>query len=238
MIRFILALVLLTQVFALRAQELVNIHGRVLSSTADRSFYGLMIVNRRTRTGTFGDADGSFTVKALQSDTLMVACAGHYATALTMRDSVPRANYVVMIRLVPVVKQLPEVEIFSERTLQEIQKEISKLGYREQDYRLSTVNALQSPITFLYQEFSQRERSKRLAAQLRNEDKKRELLRELLRKYVEYDIINLSDESFDDFIDFCAVPDGVIKGLSQYDFLMYVKSKYDLYTSLGPTRRH
>ncbi|MBK6832565.1 MAG: hypothetical protein IPG92_18350 [Flavobacteriales bacterium] len=117
-------------------------------------------------------------------------------------------------------------------------KEISKLGYREQDYRISNVDALQSPITFLYQEFSRRERSKRLAAQLRNEDRKRELLRELLKKYVEFEIINLSDDAFDDFIDFCAVPEEVIKGLSQYDFLMYVKKKYELYSSLGPTRRH
>jgi hypothetical protein len=112
------------------------------------------------------------------------------------------------------------------------------LGYRESDYRISQVDALQSPITFLYQEFSRRERSKRLVAQLENEDRKRALLKELLQKYVEYDIINLSDESFDDFIDFCAVPDPVIKGLTQYEFLLYVKKKYELYSSLGPTRMH
>ena len=100
------------------------------------------------------------------------------------------------------------------------------------------MDALQSPITFLYQEFSKRERSKRKLAELLNEDRKRELLKELLHKYVEYDIINLSDDSFDDFIDFCAVPDPVIKGLSQYEFLLYIKKKYELYTSLGPTRRH
>ena len=100
------------------------------------------------------------------------------------------------------------------------------------------MDAFQSPITFLYQEFSKRERSKRLVAELRNEDRKRALLKELLHKYVEYDIIRLSDESFDDFIDFCAVPDDVIKGLSQYEFLMYVRKKYELYTSLGPTRTH
>ncbi|MCC7502913.1 MAG: hypothetical protein IT229_10315, partial [Flavobacteriales bacterium] len=105
-------------------------------------------------------------------------------------------------------------------------------------YRVSSVDAFQSPITFLYQEFSKRERSKRLVAELRNEDRKRDLLKELLHKYVEYDIINLSNESFDDFIDFCAVPDPVIKGLSQYEFLLYVQKKYELYTSLGPTRLH
>lgn len=100
------------------------------------------------------------------------------------------------------------------------------------------MDALQSPIAFLYQQFSRRERSKRMVAELQNEQRKRELLKELLHKYVEYDIINLSDDAFDDFIDFCAVPDPVIKGLSQYEFLLYVKKKYELYSSLGPTRRH
>jgi len=75
-------------------------------------------------------------------------------------------------------------------------------------------------------------------ARLENEDRKRALLKELLHKYVEYDIINLSDDGFDDFIDFCAVPDEVMVGLSQYEFLLYVKKKYELYSSLGPTRRY
>ena len=75
-------------------------------------------------------------------------------------------------------------------------------------------------------------------AQLRNADNMRVLLKELLHMYVEYDIINLSDESFDDFIDFCNVPETTLKDLSQYEFLVYVKKKYELYTSVGPTRRH
>lgn len=83
------------------------------------------------------------------------------------------------------------------------------MGYREQDYRISTVDALQSPITFLYQEFSRRERSKR-TTQLPGRTRKREL-QELLKKYVEFDIINLSDDAFGNFIDFCAVPEEVIR---------------------------
>ncbi|MBP7409577.1 MAG: hypothetical protein KA941_12540 [Flavobacteriales bacterium] len=220
------------------AQELITIRGRVGSVDNERAHYDLMIVNKRTRTGTFGNADGSFVVQALRTDTLMIGSSGYRTAIITMADSAAKPSYEVYVRLMRVVRQLPELQVINERTLAEIQKEISKLGYREQDYRISNVDALQSPITFLYQEFSRRERSKRLAAQLRNEDRKRELLRELLKKYVEFEIINLSDDAFDDFIDFCAVPEEVIKGLSQYDFLMYVKKKYELYSSLGPTRRH
>lgn len=219
-------------------QEQVVIHGQVSSGANEKGFYDLMVVNKRSRTGVFGNADGSFTVSALRTDTLLIGSVGHRTAAITMADSALKPEYRVHVRLLPLQVQLAEVEIISQRTLQEIQRDIEKLGYRERDFRISQVDALQSPITFLYQEFSRRERSKRMVAQLRNEDRKRELLRELLQQYVAYDIINLSDEAFDDFIDFCQVPDAVIKGLSQYDFLLYVKKKYELYASLGPTRRH
>lgn len=220
------------------AQETVTIIGRVSSSSNDRAYYDLMIVNKRTRNGAFGNPDGSFTVQALKTDTILIGSVGHRTAMICMRDSLPKPSYRVSVRLLPLHVQLAAVEVLSQRTLQQIQKDIEKLGYRESDYRISNVDALQSPITFLYQEFSRRERSKRLVAQMRNEDRKRELLRELLQQYVEYDIINLSDDSFDDFIDFCAVPDEVIKGLTQYEFLLFVKKKYELYGSLGPTRRH
>ncbi len=220
------------------AQEMVTIHGKVITSTDQRTYYDLMIVNKRTRSGSFGNSDGTFTVRALQTDTLLVGSIGHQTKMFTLTDSIPKGTYNITLRLTPLRIDLAEVEILPERTLKQIQKDIDALGYKESDYKLSTVNALQSPITFLYQEFSRRERSKRKVAELENEDRKRALLQELLQKYVQYDIINLSPEAFDDFIDFCDVPDLVIQGLSQYDFLVYVQRKYELYSSLGPTRRH
>ncbi|MGV3637346.1 MAG: hypothetical protein ACO1NQ_06815 [Flavobacteriales bacterium] len=221
-----------------RAQELVTIHGKVITNTDQHTYYDLMIVNRRTRSGTFGNADGTFTVQALRTDTLMIGSIGHRTGILCLADSVERAIYDVRIRLIPLRVQLAEVEILPERTLKEIQADIDKLGYKASDYKLTTVNAFESPITALYQEFSRRERSKRLVAELENEDRKRAILQELLHKYVEYDIIKLNPEAFDDFIEFCSVPDEVIKGLTQYEFLVYIKRKYELYSSLGPTRRH
>jgi hypothetical protein len=168
----------------------------------------------------------------------LIAAGGYLTRQFVLTDPVEREVYDVVVELKVWKIELKPLEVLPERTLKQIQADIDKLGYRESDYRLSTVDAFQSPITFLYQEFSRRERSKRQVAELRNEDRKRALLKELLTKYVEYDIINLSNDSFDDFIDYCAVPDEVIRGMSQYEFLMYVQRKYELYTSLGPTRKH
>lgn len=219
------------------AQE-VTLAGKVISSDPERTLYDLMVVNKRTRLGAFGKVDGSYSVKALRTDTLIIGSAGHQSVYVCLKDSAVKDAYTVNVKLMQNVIRLREFQVVPKRDLEDIQKEIAELGYKEEDYMLNGVNALESPITFLYQSFSKREASKRIVAELRNEDRKRALLKELLKRYVEYDIINLSNDSFDDFIDFCAVPDEVIKGLSQYDFLMHIKKKYELYSSLGPTRRH
>lgn len=219
------------------AQE-VTVHGQVQGGDGEKVFYDLMIVNRRLRTGTFGQVDGSFAVTAQRNDTLLIGAGGYVTRTVPLSEFADGELASLRVVLRPWEIELKPVAVLPERTLKEIQEDINKLGYKESDYRTTGVNAFESPITFLYQEFSRRERSRRQVAELLNEDAKRELLRELLHKYVEYEIINLGNESFDDFIDFCAVPDEVIKGLSQYDFLIYVKKKYELYTSLGPTRRH
>jgi hypothetical protein len=235
--RLITLMSLLIMGGALVAQE-VAISGVVSGGDGEHTFYDLMIVNRRTRTGKFANTDGSFTVQAQRNDTLLIG-AGGYVTRTVPLGEFPDAELdKLRITLRPWSIDLQPVAVLPQRTLKEIQADIEKLGYNEKDYRETGINALESPITFLYESFSRRERSKRTVAQLENEDRKRELLKELLQQYVDYGIINLSDESFDDFIDFCNVPEDVLKGLSQYDFLVYVKKKYQLYTSLGPTRQH
>ncbi|MEO8733560.1 MAG: hypothetical protein ABI373_04425 [Flavobacteriales bacterium] len=236
--RTTLALLLFLAVQGAFAQGDVTVKGIVSGGDGEHVFYDLMIVNRRTRTGTFANTDGSFTATVQRNDTLLIGAGGYVTRTLPLGEFPDEALTTLRITLRPWNIDLQPVAILPQRTLQQIQADIAKLGYKESDYRETGVDALSSPITFLYQEFSKRERSKRLVAQLQDDDMKRELLRELLQQYVDYGIINLSDASFDDFIDFCAVPDDVIKGLSQYDFLVYMKKKYELYTSLGPTRQH
>ena len=220
------------------AQHDITVQGKVSGGDGEHVFYDLMIVNRRTRTGTFANTDGTFTAVVQRNDTLLIGAGGYVTRTLPLGEFPDESLDKLQITLRPWSIDLKPVAVLPERTLKEIQADIAKLGYDEKDYRETGVDAFASPITFLYQEFSKRERSKRKVAELEDDDIKRELLRELLQQYVDYGIIHLSDDSFDDFIDFCAVPDDVIKGLSQYDFLIYMKKKYELYTSLGPTRQH
>lgn len=189
----------------------------------------VIVINQRMKSGSFGKSDGSFEIRCRKSDTLSIASLGYLSRQLSFSDSVFKSVYTPVVFLDQKVYDLPTVEIFAPRDLEKIQEDIMKLGYDEDDFKLSGLNALASPITFLYQEFSKRERSRRLAAQLENEDRKRELLKELFHHYVDYEIITLSENEFDEFIDFLNVSDEFMKYSSQYDFLIYVRDRFKDY---------
>jgi hypothetical protein len=121
------------------------------------------------------------------------------------------------------------LNIFAPRDLEDIQKDIQSLGYNEEDYMLSGINAVVSPITFLYQQLSKKEASKRIVAELENDDRRRDLLKELFTIYVDYKIIELSTEDFDDFISYLNVSDEFMKSSSQYEFLIFVKDRFQDY---------
>jgi hypothetical protein len=81
----------------------------------------------------------------------------------------------------------------------------------------------------LYQQLSKKEESKRIVAKLENDDRRRDLLKELFTIYVDYKIIELSTEDFDDFISYLNVSDEFMKSSSQYEFLVFVKDRFQDY---------
>ena len=228
--RLILILICsLASSWALAQETSVHISGTVYDPENRGSIPNLMVVNKRTQQGYFGYNSGFFEVTALKTDTLIIAATGFTTLKICFRDSADADSFSVSIPLKKLEIQLKPVEIFTKRDLEEIQKDIESLGYEKNDYVLDGVDAFSSPITALYQTFSRRERNKRMVAEMRNNDRRRALLKELFRKYVDADIIQLSNEEFDDFIDFCGVSESFLKNSTQYDFIMYVKKRFEVY---------
>jgi hypothetical protein len=198
-----------------------------------RQLEDLMIVNLRTQQGSFGNAGGRFNSSVQKDDTLLIASTGYEFKKICFRDSVFKNEYSISIKLKKLSVQLREIQVFSSRDLEAIEKDIQKLGYNKKDYELSGINAIESPITFLYQEFSRRERLKRHNAELVNDEKRRQLLKELLARFVADDIIELSNDDFDHFIDFCNVSEDFMKTSTQYEFMIYIKQKYRFFSNMN-----
>lgn len=226
-------LLILLSVNYANAQQII-IKAAVQGNDAALPVVGLMVVNKTTGSGFMSEENHFFSISADKADTIMVTASGYSVKKICFRDSAYRDTFLVSVLLEKPFISLKPVTIIPPRELEVIQKDIDKLGYKKEDYMVSGIDVLQSPITFLYQSFSRRERNKREIAQRINEDNKRKLLKELFRKYVDNDIMSLDESRFDDFIDYLNVSDEFLKNSSQYDFIMYVKKKYDMYKNLKP----
>ena len=187
---------------------------------------GAMVMNLRTYSGSFASSNGTISVNAQKADTLVIGAFGYSSERICFADSVYQDVYSLQVTLKEIRVELGTAEVFAPRELKQIYSDIEELGYQASDYRLSSVNALESPITFLYQAFSKRERSKREVAEMENDDRRRDLLKELFHKYADYDIIALDNHEFDLFIDYLQVSDAMLQGMSQYEFVLYVRDRF------------
>ena len=62
-------------------------------------------------------------------------------------------------------------------------------------------------------------------------DQRRELLRELLGKYVDYDIVSLEEGEFEAFLDFVDPGEAVLKALTQYEFILWTRERFTAFKS-------
>jgi len=217
----------ITNSFEICAQS-VTVKGKIYEENG-QPISNIVIINQRTKSGAFGKPGGVFEISCEKTDTLTLTSLGYFSRSICMRDSALKTVYHVELFLEPRSYTLPQAEIFAPRDLESINKDIQSLGYNEEDYMLSGINAVQSPITFLYQSLSRKEQSKRMVAELENNDRRAELLKELFHHYVDYQIIELNAEEFDEFIRYINVSDEFLKTTSQYDFLIFVKERFHDY---------
>jgi hypothetical protein len=100
---------------------------------------------------------------------------------------------------------------------------------RDENYLKSAGFALNSPVSFMYYNFSKREKNKRLYYQLVQNDKLKEMMNQRFNDTVMMKITGLSLEELDPFKDFCNFQPGVILGLTDYQYYMLVRRKYTEY---------
>jgi hypothetical protein len=211
----------------LYAQPEVTIRGRAVDRNGNATLVHIMVVNQRSGLGTFANSDGSFSMSFQRADTIMITARDCGIKKLCFRDSSARNRFTILVYLDSLHYELNEVYIHPTPTLPEIHKNIDNLGVQNTDTYKSA--DIMSPITLLYERFSRIEQSKRKVAEMENEQARRQVLKDLFHLYIKYDIINLSDKDFDDFIDFLHISDEFLKQSTDYELVMYIKQRYQRY---------
>lgn len=191
------------------------------------------VVNKRTNKGVFGNYKGDFQLKASKRDSIIISAKDYYPVRIAVKDSC-RGSLTCSFRVGLRKKeiQLMSVDILPIRDHSAIAKEIKDL-VEPKSIELVTADGLTSPITALYQAFSKIERSKHAVRVLEAEDRKRDVLKELLAKYVKADIIDLDEEQFDDFLNVAEFNTDYLQTLSDYHLIKYVQYRYESYIRIS-----
>ena len=199
--------------------------GKVIDTIQPQSFYNLMIVNRTTGKGVFGQPNGSFSVYVSNGDTLSISVKEYSMINLVvMADSNCQFRMRIVINRKP--KDLKEIVVKPLKSLEQIKEEREALAMRE-TRMVTGIEMLQSPITALYQTFSKKEQNKRWIAEQEFKDNQRKIVQELLRTYVAYEIINLSEDEFDQFISFLNVNDSFLKTATEMELITFIQDKFE-----------
>lgn len=228
----ILSVLLVLICFSSFSQNVVKISGQALDR--DNKYLPMpkmAVINKRTNTGVYADAEGKFSISAYQTDTLLFSIIGYNSKKVCLKDSVPKKEYYIEIEMHKLQYTLKEVSVFGTRSLNDIDKDIAKLDSTRRYRNYHNINGLESPITYLYERFSKFGKSKQKVAEWENEDLKRDILKDLFRVYIKNDIIDLSEEDFDAFITYCNLSEEFIKTASQFELVMAIKGKYAAFSA-------
>lgn len=187
--------------------------------------YAFVIVHR-TGNGVFCDTQGKFNIHVQTGDSLLVSLTGYKMQTVLLSDSVPKPHYRLNISLSPKPIVIKEFQVRAPKTFDEILRDLEKAEKSKVTNQVPVSSAIESPITFLYMQFSKEGKAIRKISELRAEDAKQDLLRDLFTRYMLAHIIELDEADMDDFITFSGLKQTYNLFDTEYDLVVYVKRRF------------
>jgi hypothetical protein len=210
--------------------EQVLFYGEVQDTLNYQSFYNMMVVNLTKGKGVFGQPNGKFSIYVSPNDSVNISVKGYYLVKTKIiADENCQCKGDFIITKMPV--EMEEVVIRPLKTLEQIKEERSNLVMRE-TRKVTGFEALQSPITALYETFSKKAKNMEWIAQQEYKDDQKRIVKELLRLYVSYDIIKLSEAQFDEFILFLNIDNTFLKTSTEMELITFIQDKFEHFMSM------
>jgi len=210
--------------------EQVFVSGKVMDTMNVDMFYNLMVINKTSGRGVFGQPDGHFSVYVRPGDKIALSTKGYPVYEfIAIADGDCQNHILAYIERIP--QEIEQVVVRPLKSLEQIKEERQALSQRE-TRTVTGINVMESPITALYQAFSKKEQNKAWIAEQQYKDDQRRIVKELLRLYVAFEIIDLPETTFDDFITFLNIDENFIKTASEMELVLFIKDKYDHFKSL------
>ena len=226
---FVISLIVTMSSFVFVHGQCTNIHvsGKVLDTLNYSNFYYTVIHNRTQDLAFFAEHSGSFSFEANLGDSIVIAVRGYPKESFTVSENKDCRMYKVL-HLKFKSNTLNTVLLRPIRSVADIKEERRQLAL-EQTRTITGAEILKSPITYLYETFSQKERNKKWVAEQRYKDRQIALIKDYLRTCMVYKIIELKDEELDDFIVYLNMETDFFKHASDYELVLFIKKGYKSY---------
>ena len=228
---FLLINILVTTNFLFSQCQFINVKGRVIDTTYNQNFYNIMLINKTTNKGIFGKPDGFFEATINQQDTLIISISGYEKIYFHTTDT-KTCNFNLEYILQTKSKQLKTIVIQPLKSIQQIREERQNLTLKESKKMVEGVSVIQSPITALYERFSHRAKTEKKINNLRYNDNKNKILKDLLSIYIQYEIVELNENEFDAFLIFLNLDDTLLKNMNDFELAMLIKDKFEHFQTL------
>jgi len=204
----------------------ITVRGHVFDVNDSFASPAPIIINKRTSNGQSYPGGSIFSIAGLKTDTFMITAGGYEVKRICFRDSVLKDVYQITIGLAMKTNLLKPVAIYPIKDLSQIQKERESLGVVQTRQTVGITDAVESPITYLYERYSRDGKSRQAVAVMENEDKMREVYKELFRTYNRAGVIDLDESEFDQFINYLNLPEYYLKTASDYELACTIREKY------------
>lgn len=155
-------IVLLTCSFSsIVAQQLIK--GFVVEGDSSSAMPFVYIINKSTGNGTMSDNSGAFYLKTNPSDTLLVSFVGYVKLKIPVSKLKPNANGDVKVVMKKIIYNLNAVTVSAFKIKPYEREKMEKVI---KDSKIRPINAIESPITAMYMQFSKEGREKRKLASI------------------------------------------------------------------------
>lgn len=201
------------------------------------------VINRNTEKAVITKEDGSFCIQVSRMDTVMIKTLRYLTDTIIMHDSLLASTEKYIAELTERSYPISEVRIYPYRSYEEFKrafknhdpdpvglnpkKEESVPMLEDDDYLKSPGFILNSPISFLYYQFSDKEKDKRNARKLYEEEKNNRIIEKKYNRDIIKQMTDLkSEKEITEFILFCQFDQSFVIHATEYEILSQIQDCY------------
>lgn len=228
----------------------VGLKGQVIDYLSKKPLVGANIFNLNSVTGEVSDDNGKFEIETKANDTLYISYVGFQSIKLKITHDLLKGNELV-IELHQKTEQLKEVVVNATKLIGVLEidaKNVPKDKYARihinglpQTYEVgvkpsknfnSPVDALFSPINFIYNRFGKKPKELRKLKKLKDDDHLRSMLEAKFNRELMMEYLNMDATELNNLLNQCNYSDYFIKTASDLQLIEAVLLCYENYKAI------